>query len=60
VLAERRAKKRELLMKMSAPDRIDEDPLQEEQLATGGRESPLKASTSPKKVGPEESKKATT
>lgn len=32
-LAERRAKKRDLLMKMTAPTRIDEDPLQEEHTA---------------------------
>lgn len=44
-LAERRAKKRDLIMKMTAPDRIEEDPLQEEQLATG-RDSPVKPSAS--------------
>lgn len=32
-LAERRAKKRDLLMKMTAPTRIDEDPLLEEHTA---------------------------
>lgn len=48
VLAERRAKKRELLMKMTAPDRIEEDPLQEEQLATA-RESPNKKQVTPAK-----------
>jgi hypothetical protein len=42
VLAERRAKKRELLMQMTAPDRIEEDPVLEEQQATSrGGDSPV-------------------